>query len=243
MLRKMLKKAKAAIWPLPLDRSPWDPHFDQWIKSAVAHGVDPNDVGDEAWANDSLADAIQDLYLSYVPAGATVLELGPGTGRLTRHLITRARKLELVDNSKFVIKWMTTYLAGKIEFRTHLVERPLFPSVPDDSVDTVVAHGVFEHLDFDETFSFLVEFYRVLKPGGYVSYNYDTLHSSGGAEWFLRKLKPGKRCIFRFYTPEFMARIAQIAKFEVVQSISSDDRLAHIVLRKPGRIREGLNPA
>jgi ubiquinone/menaquinone biosynthesis C-methylase UbiE len=230
----VLRKTKAMIRRLLLDRAPWDPHFDRWIKSAVARGVDPNDVGDEAWANDGLADVLNDLYLNYVPAGAVVLELGPGTGRLTRHLITRARKVELIDNSKFVIKWMNTYLAGKIDFRTHLVKGPQFPSVADDSVDTVVAHGVFEHLDFDETYWFLTEFRRVLKVGGHASYNYDTLHSQAGRDWFLEhRREPGSRCIFRFYTPDFMQRIAQVAGLEVVRSVATDRRLSHIVLMKP----------
>jgi SAM-dependent methyltransferase len=210
----------------------WDVHFHQWVDSARARGLDANDVGDEAWANDRLADALDDNYLRYVPEGGTVLELGPGTGRLTRHLIGRAGKLELVDNSKFIIDWMNKYLRDKIDFRTHLIKSPRFPAVSDGSVDTALAHGVFEHLDFDETYAFLVEFHRVLKTGGHVSFNYDTLHNEAGARWFLDHHKPGKRCIFRLYTPEFMARIAEVAKFKVARSIASDDRLAHMVLVK-----------
>jgi SAM-dependent methyltransferase len=223
-------RAPSANQPPPPGR--WDIHFHQWVASATARGLDANDVGDEAWANDRLAAVLDDCYLRYVPAGGTVLELGPGTGRLTRHLIGRAGKLELVDNSKFVIDWMNKYLRGRIEFRTHLIKSPRFAAVSDRSVDAVLAHGVFEHLDFDEAYAFLVEFHRVLKTGGHVSFNYDTLHSEAGAAWFLEHYKPGKRCIFRLYTPDFMARIAEVAKFEVASSIVSDDRLAHIVLVK-----------
>lgn len=211
----------------------WDVHFRKWIDDAQARGVDPNDVGDEAWANDHLAQVLQDLYLKYVPVGGTVLELGPGTGRLTRHLIGHAGRIELIDNSSFVIDWMTKYLTGRIEFGAHLIDMPQLPEIKSDSMDAIVAHGVFEHLDFDETYSFLKEFHRVLRPGRYVSYNYDNLLSLRGAEWFLQHHRgAGKRCIFRFYTPEFMARIAQVAGFDVSRSVASDDRLAHIVLAK-----------
>ncbi len=211
----------------------WDQHFREWIREAEARGEDPNDVGDEAWANDYLARSLDDRYLRYVPQGGTILELGPGSGRLTRHLIGRAGRIELIDNSEFVIEWMKRYLAGKVDFRAKLIAKPLAPHIESDSIDTVLAHGVFEHLDFDETYYFLHEFRRVLKPGGHVSFNYDTLHSPGGAQWFLdHRRAPGKRCIFRFYTPEFMTRIAEIASLRAVRSLASDDRLAHIVLTK-----------
>ncbi|HXF54875.1 MAG TPA: class I SAM-dependent methyltransferase [Hyphomicrobiaceae bacterium] len=216
-------------------RGRWDVHFHEWVETAAARGLDANDIGDEAWANDHLAEVLEDRYLRYVPPGASVLELGPGTGRLTRHLVGRAGRLELVDNSKFVIEWIAKYLRGKIEFRAHLVNGPLFPQIADSSVDTALAHGVFEHLDFDETYGFLVEFRRVLKDGGQVSFNYDTLHSEAGARWFLDHYRAGRRCIFRMYTPAFMSRVAEVAGFKVVRSIVSDDRLAHIVLVKEAR--------
>lgn len=214
----------------------WDKHFRDWISSAKAEGVDPNDVGDAVWVTDCLAQTLDRCYLAFVPEGGTVLELGPGTGRLTRHLIGRAGRIELVDNSEFVIKWITAYLSGKVDFRANLIQAPVLHHLQDDSMDTVVAHGVFEHLDFDETYWFLVEFRRVLKPAGYVSFNYDTLSSPGGTKWFLEKRrKPGAKCVFRFYTPDFMARIAEVAGLSVVYSFTSDDRLAQLVLTKPSQ--------
>jgi len=235
----LARRIKAAVRQVILgspERRPapgrWDVHFHEWVETAAARGLDANDIGDEAWANDRLGEVLEDCYLRYVPPGASVLELGPGTGRLTRHLIGRAGRLELVDNSKFVVDWMGKYLRGKIEFRAHLINGQSFPAIADNSIDAVVAHGVFEHLDFDETYGFLVEFRRVLRQGGPVSFNYDTLHSEAGARWFLDHYKRGRRCIFRMYTPDFMGRIAEVAGLKVARSIISDDRLAHIVLVK-----------
>src|SRR5690606_9299758 len=95
---------------------------------------------------------------------------------------------------------------------------PLIPGVANGSVDTVIAHGVFEHLDFDETAFFFDEFFRVLKPGGHVSLNYDTLHNEAGLEWFENyRKRPGDRCIFRFYMPDFMVRLGEVAGFRVVR--------------------------
>jgi SAM-dependent methyltransferase len=211
----------------------WDVHFRQWIEQAEARGQDPNDVGDEAWANDYLAQVLERCYLRLVPKGGTVLELGPGSGRLTRHLIGRAGRIELIDNSDFVVKWISKYLEGKVDHRAVLISKPLVPHLKDNSIDAVLAHGVFEHLDFDETYFFLLEFCRVIKPGATISFNYDNIQSEGGKEWFLgHKRSPGRRCIFRFYTPDFIMRIAEIAGLKVSESFTSNDRLAHLILTK-----------
>lgn len=211
----------------------WDKQFRQWIADAEAKGLDPNDVGDEAWANDYLSETLNERYLDLVPAGGVVLELGPGSGRLTRHLIKRAKRVELIDSSKFVIEWISRYLVGKGEFRAQHIPVPAAPHLADNSIDLVVAHGVFEHLDFDESYYFLAEFARVLKQGGKVSFNYDNIASKGGGEWWLsHKRRAGVRSIFRFYTPEFMIRLAELAGLAVDKSYVSDDRLAHLVLVK-----------
>ena len=212
----------------------WDKHFREWIEQARLRGTDPNDVGDEAWANDYLSTALPRFYLPYVVAEARVLELGPGSGRVTRHLAGRCRRLELVDNSEFVLQWMRTYLAGRCEFETHLIDRPRVPKIEDASIDFVLAHGVIEHLDFDETAFFLDEFHRVLRRGGHVSFNYNSLHGEEGAQWFAKhRREPGHRCIFRFYTPDYMRRLGQLSGFHVAQEHVGPQRLAHIVFVKP----------
>lgn len=221
----------------------WDRHFRQWIEKAETEGVDVNDIGDQAWRDDHLDEALREFYLPYVSPDSVVMELGPGTGRVTRHLVGRCAKLELVDNSRFVIEWLSKYLSGKGQFSVHRIDLPLVPGVGSESVDTVIAHGVFEHLDFDETAFFLDEFFRVLKPGGHVSLNYDTLHNAAGLEWFRTyRKRPGDRCIFRFYMPDFMARLGQVAGFHVDRSHVSEDRLAHIVFAKPDGSMKAIRP-
>lgn len=210
----------------------WDVHFKEWIERSQSAGLDPNDIGDQAWGNDFLDRALDTRYLPYIKKEDTVLELGPGTGRLTRHLIGRCRRIEIVDNSAFVIDWMGKFLEGKCEYGLHHVKNEHIPGMASGSVGAVVAHGVFEHLDFDETANFLDEFKRVLRPGGYVSYNYNTLHNDEGFAWFRTHLKgPGRRCIFRFYTPDFMERLAKFSGFDVVEHDTANGRLCHIVMQ------------
>lgn len=227
-------------------RSPkrtWDRHFRDWMRQAEAKGLDVNDVGDEAWEDDHLEFALREFYLPFVLPGSAVLELGPGTGRVTRHLVGRCARLELADNSPLVIRWISKYLSGKCDFRAHLVEVPEFSRIRSGTIDTAIAHGVFEHLDFDEAAFYLQEFFRVLRPGGHASLNYDTLHNAAGVAWFEQfRNRPGDRCIFRFYTPDFMARLGELAGFEVELHYLPEDRLAHIVFRKPDATTQGVAP-
>jgi len=97
---------------------PWDVNFRE-IKNAEAIGIDPNDLGDVAWNDDPLKRAFERHCLPHVNPESVVLELGPGTGRLTRHLIGRCKRIILVDYSRFICEWLEHYLRGKGCFEVH----------------------------------------------------------------------------------------------------------------------------
>src|SRR5205807_2290958 len=102
------------------------------------------------------------------------------------------------------------------------------------SVDTIIANGVFEHIEMDDLFCFLEEFSRVLKAGGVVSFNFDNIISAGGIAWFKQfRGEPGSRSIFRFYHPESIRVIAEELGLQVLDLETSPGRIAHITMQKP----------
>lgn len=210
----------------------WDGWFRRWIEEGRRSGRDPNDIGDEEWEVDSRVVA-ETHYLPLIGPDDRVLELGPGTGRITRYVMPRCRHMVLVDYSSLVCQWLEEYLSGKGTFETHRITEPVLDGVPDGSVDVVIAHGVVEHLDFDDTLWYLESFHRVLRPGGRVRFNYENLMSEGGVA-FLRqqRAKPGKRDVFRFHHPEGMNQLARMAGFRKVESQVSDDRWAFLTAVK-----------
>lgn len=218
----------------PAALKPWDQTFLKWIAEAEAKGQDPNDVGDVAWgggAVDPMHHARR--YLDFVTPDSVVLELGPGTGRITRHILPRCREMILVDYSQVVCDWLAGYLRGKGSYRIHKLEAPRLPAVANGTVDLVVAHGVFEHVDLDDLICFLEEFHRVLKPEGRVAFDFDNIMTVQGLQWFHHyRGTPGSRCIFRFYHPDAVRFVAESVGFGVQELVTDASRLARIVLRK-----------
>jgi SAM-dependent methyltransferase len=219
--------------PAAADLKPWDRKFATWIRQAEQQGLDPNDLGDRLWADDRLDQALARHYLPVVTPDAVVLELGPGTGRLTRHVIGRCREMILADYSRLVCEWLPGYLQSKGACRVVQLEGPSLTEIAGATVDVVLAHGVFEHVDLDDMARFLGEFHRVLRREGTAVFNFDNPMSPGGLEWFERwRPSQGGPGIFRFHHPEVVVALASRAGFHVEALTTDESRLATIKLRK-----------
>jgi predicted SAM-dependent methyltransferase len=138
----------------------------------------------------------------------------------------------LADYSSRVCRWLSTYLAGRGPYSIHELRGPTLPMIADESVDVVVAYGVFEHIGFDDAGWFLEEFHRVLKSGGVAAFNFDDIMLRDGMAWYrANRGKPGDRCLFRFHHPAVIARLAEAAGF-LVEELTEGGRTADIRLRK-----------
>jgi SAM-dependent methyltransferase len=230
--RKTMPATLAAA-SAPPEGKAFDAVFRSWIEDAKRKGRDPNDVGDEDWADDPLEWALENIYLPHIQLSSVVLELGPGTGRMSRKLAGKCKELILVDHSIAVCEFLGDYMKGKCQHRVLHIDRPIVGALGGRSVDVVVANGVFEHLDPEETYSFLEEFYRLLVPGGWIAFNFDNILSEEGLIWLRQhRGKLGSRCLFRFYTPEMMARIAEATGFETPKIRHSQSRMAYLEAQK-----------
>ena len=104
-------------------------------------------------------------------AGHSVIDLGCGSGRLAKQLGLAFPKLRYhgID----VVPELLSYAATKSpqHFRFSLNENIAIPS-PDDSVDFVTAFSVFTHLFHEESYCYLLDAKRAIKPGGKIIFSF-----------------------------------------------------------------------
>jgi SAM-dependent methyltransferase len=224
----VVRRVNVALRPLNLrlqQQPQWDRHFRRWVRQG-GQVSDPNEIGDADWGSDLLDEGLEYHYLRLLSPDAVIVELGPGSGRLTRHVVGHCKELIAVDNSAYVCKWIRKYLAGKGSFQVHQIDGPRLPMLSDATVDAVLAHGVFEHLDLDETYWFLMEFARVLRRGGVCSFNFDTVATPDGITALREYGGPGRRSVFRLHHPESIRCVALAAGFQAADIKETPTRIA-----------------
>lgn len=100
--------------------------------------------------------------------GATVCEIGSGTGALTQHLIDRAGTYHCVDFSARLLHEIIEHRFFKHHAKLHVHhdESATLKGVPDRSIDLLVSFDVFVHFKQDLVHQFLNAAARVLRPNG-----------------------------------------------------------------------------
>jgi SAM-dependent methyltransferase len=109
---------------------------------------------------------IDDVLLRTIPAGGTVLEIGPGAGRWSEVLAPRADRLVLVDVAARVLEVCRERLGDQPHVRYVRSHGDDLPGVHDATVDAVWSFDVFVHVAPVDQSGYLAEIARVLRPGG-----------------------------------------------------------------------------
>ncbi len=122
-----------------------------------------------------------------VGPGTRVVEAGCGPGRLAEQL---ARHEGLHYLGVDIVPQVLDYARRKVaraDFRFVHVDRIALPA-PDESADVVVCLGLFQHILPEESYVYLEEARRVLRPGGRVVFSFHEYASAQGWAVFERSL-------------------------------------------------------
>jgi len=175
---------------------------------------------------------------SVVPflAGKDVIEIGSGGGRFTVPLTAVCRSVVAVDSSPRMLEIARRRCGSSARFL--LGDGRTLP-VPDGTAGGVFSYDVFVHLSAWDTFNYLSEIHRVLRPGGVAVIHHANSLSPLGWRKFLADLpwQVGEHPYwgsFPFMTPAAFGDLAKRAGFDVV---TSDERTvprdAITTVRKP----------
>jgi ubiquinone/menaquinone biosynthesis C-methylase UbiE len=116
----------------------------------------------EAWKNS----VVTHIMNKYIHPEGTVVEIGPGAGKWSSHLVKLSRQLILVDLSERVINLCTEKFRHLPNVSFHLNDGQSLPFISSNSIDYVWAFDVFVHIAPNETDKYLSEVNRILKSGG-----------------------------------------------------------------------------
>lgn len=124
------------------------------------------DAEDWTWSQEWKDAMVDELLRPTMSGGAVLLEIGPGGGRWSKHLIELSEELILVDITGRTLALCKERLGKDGSIRLIQNQGDDLPGVHDASVDRIWSFDVFVHIAPTDIASYLIEIARVLRPGG-----------------------------------------------------------------------------
>lgn len=111
------------------------------------------------------ASVVEHVLEPHVPAGGTILEIGPGAGRWTEALYARATQLVLVDITDETLDLCRQRLSDPPNVRYVRTDGTGLEGVEDSSVDALWSFDAFVHIAPLDVQGYLRDMQRVLRAG------------------------------------------------------------------------------
>ena len=124
--------------------------------------------------------ATQDLFLSYLNEGDSILDLGCGSGRDTKYFLSKGYKVDATDGSEEICKVASDYIGINVKCL-------LFNKLDEiDKYDGIWACASILHLDRDDLIDVFHRIARALKDNGilYTSFKYSEFEGMRNGRYF-----------------------------------------------------------
>ena len=114
------------------------------------------------WTSDQMQAALN------ITQEDVVLEMGCGVGRIGKILAPLCKKWIGVDISENMLEVAKGRMSDMDNVEFHVLSRSDLSCIADNSIDKIYTVAVFCHLDKEDLFNYMREFYRILKLGGVI---------------------------------------------------------------------------
>ena len=169
--------------------------------------------------------ATQDLFLSYLNEGNSILDLGCGSGRDTKYFLSKGYKVDAMDGSMDICKVASDYTGINVKCL-------LFNELDEiDKYDGIWACASILHLDRDDLIDVFHRIARALKDNGilYTSFKYSEFEGMRNGRYFTDfTLESFNE--FQTNIPEFIIEKKWITRD--VRAGREDEKWLNLIMRK-----------
>ena len=218
----------------------WSRDGDEWDGQAKFCGV-PYDE----WKHS----LIQTFLMPQLGPGVDVLEIAPGHGRWTEHIVNNCRSLTLIDLSPSCIEYCKKRFHDQQNVSYFTTDGSSLPNVADESVHFIWSFDSFVHMGPDTILAYLQEAARVLRPHGLLIIHHAGRRNSTLALGFMKKWGGWGRNVYKLISmsdfgdddgwrsdvsPELILRLAGDAGLSVENQVQSWGKAGQYGVRRYG---------
>ncbi|HWA00031.1 MAG TPA: class I SAM-dependent methyltransferase [Caulobacterales bacterium] len=209
MLRQMFKRALAKA-PAPV--RPSTPHdkyigdYEAIVNRLVAQYGRDEGVLRAVGGSDQQGDfQLAQLTSAGLTPTSHLVDVGCGSGRLTRRIARAAGARYLGTDINRVLLDYARDSAGRADFRFEQITHSVIPE-QDGVADMVSMFSVATHILHEDTYCYLEEGKRVLKPGGRIFFSFLDFNVQLNRDVFMSKVGQAKHCLPREHFDVFIGR-------------------------------------
>ena len=204
----------------------WDSYSKNWDKK-TAYIEDPNitdeeresylkHLGDE-WGTTADIQYITETFIyPYITQDSSVMEIGPGGGRMASKIVDRVNELYCVDVSIEMLKRVKSVLSSYSNVKYVLLKEPESLTALNIQLDYIFAFDVFVHLDLHLIWRYLKVIEILLKKSGVAFIHTTNLKAPGGWERFFKQ-KEYTPATHYFITPDIIDTLLEHTGLEIIK--------------------------
>lgn len=186
--------------------------FAGYLAAASRARMDVNDYEEQHLGWRLPRPTLDQVAFPYLRPDSTVCEIGPGTGRWSRHILEQIPRgeLHLVDPSPWMVRFLAGYFDRTPNVRAHLNDGQSLPFARPAWLDLVFSANTFVELKLGVIRLYVCDFAQALKPGGYAVVDYVDPTTVEGWQ-HLETQSPDMAPVYTFHSAQVIDRVFQSA--------------------------------